>query len=130
MNKKILLVAASVALVAVFAFLLFFKDPKPLQVNEIGNPEKHTEVIAITGIVAAPSDFYKDIFGIMDTKEATCNKGCEKIYIAVRYPGELPAPGDEVRVKGHFARVGEFFVFDAEKVKVVRKQALPLKKNS
>ncbi|UFS70999.1 hypothetical protein LPW11_02150 [Geomonas sp. RF6] len=128
--KKVVLIAVTVVLVATAGFFLFTKDPKALQVSEVGNPAGRTGIIAITGIVAGASDFDKNVFGIMDTKEASCKKGCEKIFIPIKYLGEQPDRGDEVKAKGKFTKIANYYVFEAENVKVLRNHAFNVQKGS
>jgi hypothetical protein len=65
------------------------------------------------------------IFGIMDVKELQCQSpNCNKLILPVKYPGKLPAAGDEVTLTGSFVNIGGGYLFAAEQVEVLRNHKL------
>lgn len=121
MSRSILAAAVCAAGIAM-AFILVGCDPKALDVNDVAaDPTAYKTQITITGIMAAVSPQEPSIFGIMDIKELQCkSQNCNKIIIPVRFRGTLPVRGDEVRLTGAFINQGGGYLFDAQKLKVVR----------
>jgi len=122
MKKNIILIAAAaIGIALAFAFVTQ-GSAKALSVNEVSSdPAAFAGTITVTGIMGGVSQQDPTIFGIMDKKELQCTTpNCNKVFIPVKFQGKLPVLGDEVNVTGRFARVGDGFVFAAEKMKVVR----------
>lgn len=130
MRKYLFLLVAIVA--GVVAFAVFSQpgmqkaDAKVLNVNEVGaDPGAYTGAITITGIMAAVSNQDASIFGIMDIQELQCTMAnCNKILIPVKYDGQQPAMGDEVRITGSFIQSGGGYLFTAQEVDVIRNHTL------
>ncbi|WP_215907321.1 hypothetical protein [Geomonas anaerohicana] len=94
---------------------------KTLTVAEVGtNPQLYTDKITITGVMAGVSPYDKAVIGIMDTKEAQCKNGCQKLFIPVKYPAQAPKVGDEIEATGKFTKYPTGYMFIAEKLKVVK----------
>lgn len=98
-------------------------DAKVVNVSEIGNkPEAFTGEMTVAGIMGGVSQYDKTVIGIMDVKEMECKSGnCQKLFIPVKVAGELPSVGDEVRATGQFRKYPNGFLFEAKKIKVVKK---------
>jgi len=122
MKKNLILIAAAaIGIALAFAFVTQ-RSASALSVNEVGSdPGAFAGTITVTGVMGGVSQQDPTIFGIMDKKELQCKtQNCNKVLIPVKFQGKLPVLGDEVKVTGRFARVGDGFVFAAEKMKVVR----------
>lgn len=122
MKKYLVAAVAAVAVAAVALFVLSGTKPIALNVNDVASdPGGFTGAIAVTGIMAAVAQNDRTIFGIMDKKELTCTTpGCNKVFLPVRWAGQLPAMGDEVEVTGSFVQEGGNYIFSATAVDVLR----------
>ena len=122
MKKYIYVVVALAIGVAVAFGMAKQGNAKVLNVNDIGaDPAAFTGTITVTGIMAGISQTDKDIFGIMDIKELQCKSAnCNKIFIPVKYQGQQPVVGDEVRLTGNFQKLPAGYLFAAEQMKVVK----------
>jgi len=120
-NYILIFVALAVGVAVVFAFTKQ-SGPKALTVNEVGaDPAAYSGTITVTGIMAGVSRFDPTIFAIMDVKELQCKSAnCNRVFIPVRYQGQQPVPGDEVRVTGSLVNSGQGFLMVADNLKVVR----------
>jgi len=121
--KKYIYVVVALAIGAAVAFGMAKQgNAKVLNVNDIGaDPAAFTGTITVTGIMAGISQTDKDIFGIMDIKELQCKSAnCNKIFIPVKYQGQQPVVGDEVRLTGNFQKLPAGYLFAAEQMKVVK----------
>lgn len=121
--KKSAIAAIALAVVAIIGFVvLTMGDAKALNVKDVGNdPASFKGTITITGIMGGVSQQDPSIFGIMDIKELQCKtQNCNKLFIPIRYQGQTPKIGDEVKVTGSFAKLPDGFLFTAQQVKVVR----------
>lgn len=120
--QKAAITAISVLLGAALIFMVVkIFDGKTIGVNEVGSPKAQTGTITITGVMAGSSQFDKSVIGIMDTKEAECKNGCEKLFIPVKCPdGQQPVAGDEIKATGKFQKLPAGYVFVARKLKVVK----------
>ena len=98
-------------------------DAKVVNVSEIGDkPESFTGEMTLAGIMGGVSQYDKTVIGIMDVKELQCkSSNCQKLFIPVKVTGELPSPGDEIRATGQFHKYPNGFLFEAKKIKVVKK---------
>lgn len=121
MKKYIFIALAAILGAGIIFTQVRQDDAKVVNVNEIGtNPAAFPGTITVAGIMAVVAQADHSVFGIMDTKELKCKTGnCNKLYIPVKYMGKQPVVGDEVRVTGNFIKVGNGYMFAAEKVKVV-----------
>lgn len=101
-------------------------DAKVVNVNEIGaKPEAFLGEMTLAGVMGGISPYDKTIIGVMDVKELQCKSGnCEKVYIPVKVAGQLPSVGDEIRATGEFHKYPTGFLFEAKKIKVVKKHDL------
>jgi hypothetical protein len=97
-----------------------------LQVNDVGaDPAAYVGEITIVGIMAATSNNDADIFGIMDKQELQCTVAdCNKVLIPVKYDGEMPVMGDEVKITGSFTTSSGGYLFTASDVHVIRNHTL------
>jgi len=122
MKKYIILISAAAIGIALAIFFVTQGSTKALSVNEVGSdPGAFTGTITVTGIMGGVSPQDPTIFGIMDKKELQCTTpNCNKVFIPVKFQGELPVLGDEVNLTGRFVDVGNGFLFAAETMKVVR----------
>lgn len=122
MKQKFWIIAALFAGIALAVAIVSTGDGEILHVNQVGgDPMAYSGSITITGIMAGVSKSDPGIFGIYDIKELQCKSAnCNKIYIPIRYQGNIPVIGDEVRVTGSFSQTSQGILFTAEKVKVVR----------
>jgi len=122
MKKYIYVVVALVIGAAVAFGMASQGNAKVLNVNDIGaDPAAFTGTITVTGIMAGVSQTDSSIFGIMDIKELQCKSAnCNKIFIPVKYQGQQPVVGDEVRLTGNFQKLPTGFLFTAEQMKVVK----------
>jgi hypothetical protein len=121
--KKCILIFAVLAVGIAAAFAIYKQSgPKALSVNEVGaDPAAFTGTITVTGIMAGVSRDNPAIFGIMDVKELQCTTAnCNKLFIPVRYQGQQPVPGDEIRATGSLVDSGQGYLFVAQSLKVVR----------
>lgn len=120
-KQYIVAVVACIAGLAV-AFLLSSGSAKAFSVNDVASdPAAYSGTITITGIMGGVSQFDQKVFGIMDVKELQCTTpNCNKVYIPIKYDGQIPAPGDEVKVTGSFVKMTEGYLFAAQTVKVLR----------
>jgi hypothetical protein len=117
--------AVMVVLIGVATLALVKQENiKVLNVKDISSdPSAFTGTITVTGITWEVSRQNPNIFGIMDItkkKELQCKTTCAKVLVPVKYQGQLPIVGDEVRVTGSFTTVGDKYLFAAENVEVVR----------
>lgn len=122
MNKPFL-AAIALAVVAIVGVVVFsMNEAKALNVNDVGNdPSSFKGPITITGIMGGVSQQDPSIFGIMDIKELQCTTAnCNKLFIPIKYQGQIPKLGDEVRVSGSFIKEPDGYLFTAQQVKVVR----------
>jgi len=121
--KKYLIISAALA-VGVAIIFVFFKqsEPKALTVTEVGaDPAAYSGTITVTGIMAGVYRQDSTIFGIMDVKELQCKTAnCNKVIMPVKYQGQQPVLGDEIRVTGNLANTGPGYLFVAQNLKVVR----------
>lgn len=125
--KRNVLIFTTLAIVIVAAVVFFNIDnTKALAVNEVGaDPAAYSGTITVTGIMGGVSNQDPSIFGVMDVKELQCKTAnCKKLYIPVRYDGNQPALGDEIRMTGSFVNSGQGYLFVAQKLKVVRNHTL------
>lgn len=101
-------------------------EAKVVNVNEVGGkPEAFTGEFTLAGVMGGVSQTDKTIIGVMDLKELQCKKGnCEKLFIPVKVAGETPSLGDEIRATGAFHKYPQGFLFEAKKIKVVKKHNL------
>jgi len=122
MKKNIILIAVAAIGIALAVAFITQGSAKSLSVNEVSSdPAAFTGIITVTGIMGGVSQQDPTIFGIMDKKELQCTTpNCKKVFIPVKFQGKLPVLGDEVNVTGRFVRVGDDFLFAAEKMKMVR----------
>ncbi len=124
MKKYIFAIMAVLIGSAVTLALVKQDDIKVLNVKDVSSdPSAFTGIITVTGITWEVSRHDPNIFGIMDTtnkKELQCKATCKKVLITVKYQGQLPVKGDEVKVTGGFITVGEKYLFIAENVEVVK----------
>jgi len=104
------------------ALLLSGCSSKAVSVNDVASdPAAFSGVITITGIMGGVSQMDKSVFGIMDVKELQCKtQNCNKVLIPIKYQGQIPVLGDEVRVTGSFVKLSDGYLFAANEVKVVR----------
>ncbi|CAH2031600.1 hypothetical protein [Trichlorobacter ammonificans] len=121
--KKSVIVALALAVVALIGIVVVTTgSAKALNVNDVGNdPASFTGTITITGIMGGISNQDPSIFGIMDIKELQCTtQNCNKLFIPIKYQGQMPKFGDEVRLTGSFVKLADGYLFSAHKLKVVR----------
>ncbi len=92
-----------------FIAVLFFvvllggcSEEMTYQVNDVASdPGAFSGTLNVVGIVNAYSSNDPTLIGIMDKKELQCTTpNCKKVLLPVRYKGERPAIGAEVRVSG------------------------------
>lgn len=121
-KKNILIIAALVVGIAVSFVLVKQSGPKALNVNDVGaDPAAFTGTLTVTGIMGGVSQTDPSIFGIMDVKELQCKSAnCNKLFIPVKYQGQQPVPGDELRLTGNFVKSTDGYLFMAQSMKVVR----------
>lgn len=121
MNKTIIIAIALVFGVALAVTVGKVGQVKTVSVAEVGTkPQLYKETITLNGVMAGVSPYDKGVIGIMDTQEAQCKKGCEKVFIPVKYPKEAPKVGDEINATGKFTKYPQGYMFIAEKLKVVK----------
>lgn len=123
MKKQYIFAAlACVIGIALIILLSTSTDAKPLSVSDVAaDPSAFNGTITITGVMGGISELDKSVFGIMDVKELQCkSQNCNKVFIPIKFQGQMPALGDEVRVDGSFVKVGDGYLFAANKVKVLR----------
>jgi hypothetical protein len=121
--QKSAIAAIAVTVAVIIGFVVItMGDAKALNVNDVGNdPASFKGTITITGIMGGVSQQDPSIFGIMDIKELQCKtENCNKLFIPIRYQGQTPKIGDEVKVTGSFAKLPDGFLFTAQQLKVVR----------
>lgn len=121
--KKYLIIMAALALAIVAALVVVRQgDATALNVNEVASdPAAFSGSITVTGIMGGISRQDPTVFGIMDKKELQCTTpNCNKVLIPVKYQGQMPVIGDEVRVSGRFVTVADGWLFTADTLKVVR----------
>jgi len=115
---------AIAACVAGLALALFIStgSAKTFSVNDVAaDPAAFKGSITITGIMGGVSQMDKSVFGIMDVKELQCKtQNCNKVFIPIKFQGQLPVVGDEVKVTGNFVKLPDGYLFTAQNVKVVR----------
>ena len=124
-------IVRSAALVLAFAFVFLSgcsrDNASPaLQVNDVGaDPAAYTGTLAVVGVTGGFSTQDPAVFGIMDLKELQCQTpNCKKWLLPVRFAGDLPVMGDEVRVTGSFVPVQGGYLFKADQVEVLRNHKL------
>lgn len=121
--KKRFSVYVTACVAALFlALLLSGCSSKAVSVNDVASdPAAFSGVITITGIMGGVSQMDKSVFGIMDVKELQCKtQNCNRVLIPIKYQGQIPVLGDEVRVTGSFVKLSDGYLFAANEVKVVR----------
>ena len=121
--KKTAIAAIALTVVAIIGFIVItLGDAKALNVNDVGNdPTSFKGTITITGIMGGVSQQDPSIFGIMDIKELQCTtQNCNKLFIPIKYQGQSPKLGDEVKVTGSFVQYPDGFLFSAQQLKIVR----------
>ncbi|MBU5613547.1 hypothetical protein [Geomonas azotofigens] len=120
--QKTIIIAVAIVLGVVLAVTVGkVGQVKTVSVAEVGtNPQLFTETITLNGVMAGISPYDKGVIGVMDTNEAQCKKGCEKVFIPVKYPAEAPKVGDEINATGKFTKYPQGYMFIAEKLKVVK----------
>jgi hypothetical protein len=122
MKKNIIVVAALlVGLASAYAFSMQ-SGPKALAVSDVGaDPAAFTGTISVTGVMRGVSQQDPTIFGVMDVKELQCKTAnCNKILIPVRYQGQRPVLGDEIKMTGSFSNSNAGYLFEAKQLKVLR----------
>lgn len=121
--KKYLIITAvlAIGIAIVFAFSKQ-NEPKALTVTEVGaDPAAYSGIITVTGVMAGVYPQDPTIFGVMDVKELQCKTAnCNKVIMPVKYPGQQPVLGDEIRVTGNLVNSGQGYLFVAQSLKVVR----------
>lgn len=122
MKKQYIIAACACIAGLALAFFLSSGSAKAFSVNDVASdPAAFTGTITITGIMGGLSQFDPKVFGIMDVKELKCTtQNCNKVFIPIKYQGQMPLPGDEVKVTGSFAKLNEGYLFTAQNVKVLR----------
>lgn len=121
--KKPVIIAVVIAVIAVISFAAVrMGGARALNVRDVSSdPLSFKGTITITGIMGGVSQQDRSIFGIMDVKELQCTTpNCNKVFIPVRYQGQQPVLGDEVKVTGSFTKLADGLLFAAQQVKVVR----------
>lgn len=121
--KKYLIISTALAVGVAIVFAYSKQsETKALTVTEVGgNPAAYSGTITVTGIVAGVYRPDPTIFGIMDLKELQCKTAnCNKMIIPVRYQGQQPVLGNEVRITGNLVNSGQGYLFVAQNLKVVR----------
>ena len=126
--KKYILAFGIIILIGVVAYSSFsngktkaIKTGGILSVNDIqADASAYKGAITVNGVVATISKQDPKIFAIIETSEAKLCKqtGCARVYLPVRYEGEIPKVWDEVNVTGSLAEKGRVLV--ATKVEVLR----------
>jgi hypothetical protein len=77
--------------------------------------------VVVAGVMAGLHPQDPAIFGIMDVKELQCKSAnCNRLIMAVKYQGQHPVLGDEVRITGNLINTGQGYLFAAQNLKVVR----------
>ena len=120
--KKSAIAAIALAVVAIIGFVVItMGNARALNVNDVGNdPASFSGTITITGVMGGISQQDPSIFGIMDIKELQCKtENCNKLFIPVKYQGQTPRLGDEVKVTGSFIKENDGFLFAAQQVKIL-----------
>jgi hypothetical protein len=122
MNKKYILAAVACVVGLAVAFVISSGSAKAFSVNDVASdPAAFGGIITITGIMGGVSQFDQKVFGIMDVKELQCkSQNCNKVFIPIKYEGQMPVPGDEVKATGSFVKMTEGYLFAARDVKVLR----------
>lgn len=122
MKKQYILAAVACVIGLALAFFLSSGSAKAFSVNDVASdPAAFSGTITITGIMGGISQFDQKVFGIMDVKELQCTTpNCNKVFIPVKYEGQMPVPGDEVKATGSFVKMNEGYLFAAQAVKVLR----------
>lgn len=123
MKKQYIFAALACVIGIALIFLLSTStDAKPLSVSDVASdPSAFNGTITITGVMGGISELDKSVFGIMDVKELQCkSQNCNKVFIPIKFQGQMPMLGDEVRVDGSFVKVGDGYLFSAKKIKVLR----------
>jgi len=121
--KKRLSVSVTACVAGLFlALLLTGCSSKAFSVNDVASdPAAFNGIITITGIMGGLSPMDHTVFGIMDVKELQCKtQNCNRVLIPIKYQGQVPLLGDEVRVTGSFVKLRDGYLFAANDVKVVR----------
>lgn len=121
--KKSAIAAIALAVVALIGIIVVSTgNAKALNVNDVANdPASFSGTITITGIMGGTSQQDPSVFGVMDIKELQCKTpNCNKLLIPIRYQGQAPRFGDEVKVTGSFIKESGGFMFAAQQVKVLR----------
>lgn len=123
MKKQYIFAALACVIGIALIFLLSTStDAKPLSVSDVvADPSAFNGTITITGVMGGISELDKSVFGIMDVKELQCkSQNCNKVFIPIKFQGQMPMLGDEVRVDGSFVKVADGYLFSAKKIKVLR----------
>lgn len=121
--KKYLIIAGALLLGVAVAFAAVqLSGPKALGVKEVSSdPAAFSGTITVVGIMGGVSQQDTTVFGIMDVMELKCTTpNCNKVFLPVKYQGQMPVVGDEVRVTGRFVSMEGGYLFTADGVKVVR----------
>lgn len=113
---KLLQLVLVLSLVALFSGCS--QEGTVFQVNDVvSDPGAFSGTLNIVGIVNAYSRNDATVIGIMDKAELQCTTpNCDKVLLPVRYQGDRPAIGDEIKVTGSI--VGGK-IFQAETLKVL-----------
>ena len=123
MKKNIIFAAVALAIGVAVAFV-FAKQGQGnvLSVNQVSSdPAAFSGSITITGIMGGVSQMDPSIFGIMDKKELQCTTpNCNKVFIPIKYQGQQPVLGDEVKISGKFVNQAGGYLFLADQLKVLR----------
>ena len=122
MNKRFIVVVTACIAGLFLALQLTGCSSKAFSVNDVAaDPGAFNGSITITGIMGGVSQLDQSVFGIMDVKELQCTtQNCNKVFIPIKFQGQLPVLGDEVKVTGSFVKLSNGYLFAANEVKVVR----------
>lgn len=122
MNKRFIVVVTTCIAGLFLALQLSGCSSKAFSVNDVASdPAAFNGSITITGIMGGVSQMDRSVFGIMDVKELQCKtQNCNKVFIPIKYQGQIPKLGDEVKVTGSFVKLNDGYLFTAQNVKVVR----------
>lgn len=96
-------------------------------VNEIvPDPGAFRGVIAVTGVTFAHSESDPGVVVIMDLKELRCaSPGCDKSQLLpVRFTGDRPDIGTEIKATGSVVAEGPGHVFKADKLQILNRHNL------
>lgn len=121
--KKYLIIFTALAVGVAIAFAFSQQNkPNALTVSEVGaDPAAYSGTITVSGIMAGVYRQDPTIFGVMDVKELQCKTAnCNRVIMPVKYQGQQPVLGDEIRVTGNLVHSGQGYLFVAQNLKVVR----------